>query len=265
MKKFTPPKAWLIDIEGVLVKDKGYQPVDGAVAWLQEIHASGTPYCLVSNNTTDRPDELVDRLSGLGFPVTEAQLISVLSLGVRWLKERGRQRIMWLGNSHLMEFWEDHGFTLVASGSCDAVVLGLNPELEISHLDNALPALLDGGADLVCLHRNHFYLDAEGNRRLGPGSWAAALELNSGAGNVVTVGKPEEEIYRQALKRVGVEPEEALFISDDPLADLVMAKELGMTTVFTLSGKYTDHEILGRMDQEQWPDIIVSAPADLLA
>ncbi len=264
MKPFVPPKAWLIDIEGVLVKDKGYQPVEGSVAWLQGIQASGVPYCLVSNNSTDRPEDLLKRLSGLGFPVSQDQLAGVLFLGVQWLKERGRQTIMWLGNPQLTEFWQENGFTTVSSGPCEAVVLGLNPDLAIAQLDNALPALLDGGADLVCLHRNLFFLDERGNRRLGPGSWAAALELVTGAGNVVTVGKPEERIYHQALKMVGAEPNEALFISDDPVADLVTAKRLGLTTVFTLSGKYTDHEILGQMDQDQWPDIIVSVPADLL-
>lgn len=265
MTQFKTPKAWLIDIEGVLVRDKRYEPVEGSVAWMQEIAQSEVPYCLVSNNTTDRPDELVDRLSGLGFPVTEDHLVGALSLGVRWLQQRGRKTIMWLGAARLKEYWQDQGFELVEAGSCDAVVLGANADLEIHHLDRALPALLDGGADLVCLHRNHFFLDGKGQRRLGPGAWAAALELVTGSGKVVTVGKPEETIYIEALKRVGVQPDEALFISDDPVADLVTAKKLGMATVFTLSGKYTDHSILGRMDQQQWPDVIVTVPADLMA
>ena len=263
--QISPPKAWLIDIEGVLVRDKKYTPVEGSVAWMQEIAQSGVPYCLVSNNTTDRPDELVERLCGLGYPVTEDHLIGALTLGVRWLQQRGRRQIMWLGASRLDSFWEGLGFELVTAGSCDAVVLGANSDLSIEHLDSALPALLDQGADLLCLHRNHFFLDREGQRRLGPGAWAAALELITGSGKVVTVGKPEERIYLEALKMVGVEPAEALFISDDPVADLATAKKLGMATVFTLSGKYTDHEILGRLDQEQWPDIIVTVPADLMA
>jgi len=259
------PRAWLIDIEGVLVRDKKYEPVEGSVAWMQDIAQSEVPFCLVSNNTTHRPDELVDRLAELGFPVTEDHLVGALSLGVSWLRQRGRKRLMWLGSRRLDSFWQDQGFELVSSGSCDSVVLGANADLDITQLDQALPALQDHGADLVCLHRNHFFLDRDGRRRLGPGAWAAALELVVQAGKVVTVGKPEERIYIEALKRVGVEPTEALFISDDPVADLVTAKKLGMATAFTLSGKYTDHEILGRMDQEEWPDVIVTVPADLMA
>ena len=79
---------------------------------------------------------------------------------------------------------------------------------------------------------------------------------------MVTVGKPEEKIYREGLKRIGVLPGDALFISDDPVSDLVTAGRMGMGTVFVLSGKYTDHAVLGRMEQDDWPDIVCACPAD---
>ena len=53
-----------------------------------------------------------------------------------------------------------------------------------------------------------------------------------------------------------------LRISDDPEADLVTARRLGMGTVFTLSGKYADHGVLSRLDQEDWPDIICERVGD---
>lgn len=263
MKRPTEPRGWLIDIEGVLVRDKSYRPVDGSVEWLQGIAASGAPFCLVSNNTTHRPQELIAALRDAGFPVGIEHLVGALGLGIDWLREHGRERLLWLGAPHLADFWREQGFDPDAADATQAVVLGVNPELEIAGLDRALPPLLDGGADLVCLHRNLFYLDAEGRRRLGPGCWAACLEAAQGAGMVVTVGKPGERIYREALKRIGVAPREALFISDDPAADLVTAGRLGMGTAFVLSGKYTDHSVLGRLEQEDWPDIVCARPADL--
>jgi 4-nitrophenyl phosphatase len=262
-RRATEPRAWLIDIEGVLVRDKRYQPVDGSVAWLNGLSDRGVPFCLVSNNTTHRPEELVADLQAAGFPVTIDHLVGALGLGARWLRERNRRRIMWLGVASLADFWVEQGFEPVDEGPCEAVVLGANADLSTVDLDRALDPVLEQGADLVCLHRNLFFLDAAGNRRLGPGAWAAALEALGGAGNVVTVGKPSERIYHEALKRVGAEPAEALFISDDPVADLVTAGRLGMRTAFVLSGKYPDHGVLGRLDQEDWPDIVCSCAADL--
>ncbi|MDX2473866.1 MAG: HAD-IIA family hydrolase [Candidatus Krumholzibacteria bacterium] len=263
MKKTDLRRGFLIDIEGVLVRDKRYEPIAGAVPWLRALREAGTPFCLVSNNTTHRPAELIGDLVAAGFPVTEDHLVGALDLGRRWLQERGRRRIMWLGTADLATYWAEMGFELVTGGACEAVVLGANAELSVGELDQALGAVLEQGADVVCLHRNPFFLDAEGQRRLGPGAWAAALEAVGGTGAVITVGKPSEKIYNEAIKRIGVAPAEALFISDDPVNDLVTAGQLGMTTAFVLSGKHPDHEILGRLAEEDWPDIICNSLADL--
>ncbi len=263
MKKPSPVRGYLIDIEGVLVRDKRYTPIDGAVAWMSDLHESGLPYCLVSNNTTHRPDDLVNDLVAAGFPVTGDHLVGALDLGRRWLRERGRRRLLWLGVPSLAKYWDDMGFELVTAGACDAVVLGAHSELEMAQLESGMTALLDCDADLVCLHRNPFFLDKNGARRLGPGAWAAALETAGGTGRVITVGKPSEKIYNEAVKRIGVAPAEVLFISDDPVNDLVTAGRLGMTTAFVLSGKHPDHAILGQLAQEEWPTIICNNLGDI--
>lgn len=263
MRRPGPVKAYLIDVEGVLVRDKRYEPVEGAVHWFGQLADLGLPFRLVSNNTTDTPAALVSRLAAAGFPVTPEHLVGALEAGRRWLAQRGRRRLMWLGHPRLEDWWTEAGFELVTSPPCDAVVLGVNPDLGPADLDRALPALLDDGVDTVCLHRNRFWLDEAGRRRLGPGAWAAALEALGGSGGFVTVGKPSETIYHEALKSIGVSGEEVLFISDDPEADLVTAGRLGMRTAFVLSGKHADHGVLARLEQEDWPDIVCAGLADI--
>ena len=262
MKQIPTPRGWLIDIEGVLVRDKRYEPVPGSVAWLNGLLEADIPICLVSNNTTFRPEDLIARLVAVGFQLERKHLVGALELGVEWLRENDKQRILWLGSPTLTDFWREEGFIPDAAEDCQAVVLGANSNLETVDLNRALGPILDQGADLLCLHRNLFFLDETGRRRLGSGAWAGCLEALGGDGRVVTVGKPEERIYREGLKRIGVPPAEALFISDDPAADLVTAGRLGMGTVFVLSGKYADHSVLGRMDQDDWPDIVCACPAD---
>ena len=88
MKKPVKPRAWLLDIEGVMVRDKRYEAVPGAVEWFAALIAAGAPYCLVSNNTTYRPTALIERLNEAGFPVTIDRLVGALGLGTAWLKER---------------------------------------------------------------------------------------------------------------------------------------------------------------------------------
>jgi 4-nitrophenyl phosphatase len=233
------------------------------VEWLQRLTDAGAPWCLVSNNTTHRPAALVAQLAAAGFPVTAERLVGALTAAVGVLRRRGAGRLLWLGAPGLADWWREMGFELAeGGGAADAVVLGVNPELTVAQLDAALPAMLSG-APLVCLHRNAFWLDDAGSRRLGPGVWAAALEALGGAGGVETVGKPSPDIYNAGLERVGAAAGETLFISDDPEADLVTAGRLGMTTAFVLSGKHADHAVLGRMEQDDWPDIICQRLAEL--
>ncbi|MBU8869412.1 MAG: HAD-IIA family hydrolase [Gemmatimonadales bacterium] len=261
--KFNPLSGYLIDIEGVLVRDKRYLPIPGSVEWLNHLADGETPFCLVSNNTTDRPQDLIAKLNEVGFQLEIKHLVGVLELAVQWLRVREKKRILWLGSPQLTDFWVEEGFVPNSIEDCQTVVLGVNPRLEVADMDQALGPLLEQGADLLCLHRNSFYLDGKGRRRLGPGAWAGAFEALGGDGQVVTVGKPDEKIYKEALKRLGILPEKALFVSDDPVADLVTAGRMGMRTAFVLSGKYPDHAVLGRLDQEDWPDIVCSCPADM--
>jgi 4-nitrophenyl phosphatase len=260
MNRLEGLRSYLIDIEGVLVRDKRYEPVPGSVDWFNGLADAGLDRVLVSNNTTHAPEDLAAALRAAGFEVAAGDLVSALAAGARLLEGWGKTRILWLGAPAMADWWRDAGFTLVADGPCDAVVLGANPELGPADLRGALAALLDHDAELVALHRNLFYLDANGARCLGPGYHCAGL-AGAARREPVVVGKPQERIYRRALEKIGGRADEALFISDDPVNDLVTAKRLGMTTAFVLSGKYPDHAVLGRMDQEDWPDIIADSPA----
>ena len=253
----------LIDIEGVLVRDKRYVPIVGSVDWYNGLPGRGIASCLVTNNTTHPPEGLIAALRAVGFAVPDGGLVSALDAGAGLLAAWGKTRILWLGQPGLADWWRGRGFTLVETGACDAVVLGVNPLLRVADLDRALPPLIDGGAELVALHRNLFWLDEAGERRFGPGFYCAALE-KAARREAVVVGKPKERLYRNALEKVGARAEDALFISDDPVSDLVTAKSLGMGTAFVLSGKYPDHGILADLDQEDWPDLIAENPAAIV-
>lgn len=265
-------RVYLIDVEGVLVRDKSYRALPGAAAWLNGLRRRGIAWRLVSNNTTHRPVDQVAMLRQAGFEVDRGDLVTALSVGVAWLQAHGVSRLGWLGAGGLRDWLRGQGFTLVdtAAADCESVVLGVGPELRVGDLDRAL-RWLQGGARLLCLHRNRFWLDADGQARLGPGAWAAALQAAAPGIEIATAGKPEPAIYRQALESLGlvadsagIAPGEALFISDDPFTDLVGARSLGLGTVFVLCGKYTDPGILASLPPDQQPDLVLDR-ADQLA
>lgn len=251
-------RCFLIDVEGVLVTDKSYHPVDGAVDWLNSLEERGIAWRLVSNNTTHRPDQLVAALAAQGFAVSGERLVGALTVAVALLQERGWRCVDWLGTGAVADWFaeQDLVVTRAEADPVDAVVMGVAPNLTTMDLDRTLRRLQRGTA-LLCLHRNRFWLDETGQARLGPGAIAAAFETAAPRIRIETAGKPEPAVYEQALKSLGGMAAEALFISDDPFTDLVGARRLGMATVFVLSGKYPRADVLASLPADQQPDLVL--------
>jgi putative hydrolase of the HAD superfamily len=70
--------------------------------------------------------------------------------------------------------------------------------------------------------------------------------------------KPDESIFRAALDKLGVAPEDALFVGDRRYEDVRGAKELGMTTVLALWFRADDD------DRGLDPDYEAFTPMDVL-
>ncbi|NJE04638.1 TIGR02253 family HAD-type hydrolase [Thermococcus sp. M36] len=57
------------------------------------------------------------------------------------------------------------------------------------------------------------------------------------------VKKPHPKIFKKALRKMGVEPEEAVMVGDRLYSDIYGAKQVGMITVWFKYGKYADREL----------------------
>jgi putative hydrolase of the HAD superfamily len=69
--------------------------------------------------------------------------------------------------------------------------------------------------------------------------------------------KPSKLPFRQAIKRLGVKPEEILFVGDNPRKDIRGAKAMGMKTALAEYGQV--------VKAKANPDFLLKSPADLLA
>lgn len=65
--------------------------------------------------------------------------------------------------------------------------------------------------------------------------------------------KPHAKIFEEALKRLGVSAEEALYVGDSPEEDIKGAKQLGIKTVFVASQFFPIEKLL---ESKQKPDAI---------
>lgn len=256
-------KGFLLDVEGTLVVDKRYRPVEGAVEFVCKVRERDLPLRLITNNTTDTKASLLDKLRQAGFDFTIDELHTCIGVAVTHLRTAGATRCLILGTSALREMFIEEGFTAVDGSDVDAVVVGLDTDLTYDRLGLACEAVIRKGASLIALHRNRLYIDSNG--RCSP-SVGAIVEAISYATQTepVLIGKPSSTYFQQALDEIAVPAEYALVVSDDPFSDLAGAKRMGMRAAFVLSGKYQERSVVDSILASQRPDLIVERIGELL-
>jgi len=98
---------FLLDLEGTLVKDKSYTPFPQALEFTEELEKLGIPWIVATNNSTDKPYQLVEILKSKGFNVNEKKLISPSLLASNFLRREGVKSIYFLGTEKIKEFFEE--------------------------------------------------------------------------------------------------------------------------------------------------------------
>ncbi|MFY9577969.1 MAG: HAD family hydrolase [Gaiellaceae bacterium] len=121
----------------------------------------------------------------------------------------------------------------------------------------ALADLHARGLKLGLVSNAHFLpaLMLEDFERLGLAQYMDAIVISSQLG----VRKPHPAIFRQVLDKLGVSPDEAMFVGDKVREDIVGPKELGMRAV--LSHQFRQEDFA---DAPMTPDLVIHSLADLV-
>jgi 4-nitrophenyl phosphatase len=246
---------YLIDIEGTIVKDKSFAPIEGAIDWINSLKSKDRQFVLVSNNTTHRPPDLLGSLRNLGFNVEEENLVTCMGAALNWLKTKKIKNCFVIGSLQLKAFLNENGIEAKEDEKTEAVLVGLDTSLDYQKLKIATNALVKNNAYLLALHENRLYKDEKGDLSPSVGAVVKALEYSCQK-KAKVFGKPNPTFFREVLKKFNAKVEDCIMISDDPLSDLVGAKKLGMKTVFVTSGKYKDEEILKSLNKKFQPDFV---------
>ncbi|MCS7171494.1 MAG: hypothetical protein N3D14_06185 [Aquificaceae bacterium] len=77
----------LLDLDGVLVKDKALNPFSDSASFLEALRSSQIPFRVVSNNSTRPPEKIVEALKQKGIALNKEEFLSPLSLLENYLKK----------------------------------------------------------------------------------------------------------------------------------------------------------------------------------
>ena len=232
----------LIDMDGVLTKDKEFTPFDYAPRFIKNLKERGIPFRIVSNNSTRSPDLIVHKLRTKGFEIKREDFISPVAVLPDYLRERGIKRIFVIGTQMLKSFLSEQGFEVREDHGVEAVVVGQDKEIDFWRIKTAVSAVFLNKAKIIPVNLSRIVRDSDGLYFPGAGSISRMIAYTTGYEEELSnLGKPSPQFIKLALK--GLPSEEVYLISDDIYTDLMGAKELGIKTVFMTTGKYREEEL----------------------
>jgi NagD protein len=250
-------RAWLMDMDGVLVQEE--LAIPGADRWLARLRERGLPFLVLTNNSIYTPRDLSARLRTSGLEVPEDSIWTSALATARFLHDqRPGGTAFAIGEAGLTTALHDVGYTLTERDP-DYVVLGETRTYSFERISRAI-RLIVGGARFIATNP-----DATGPTPDGPlpatGSVAALVSRATGV-EPYFVGKPNPLMMRSALNAIDAHSETAAMIGDRMDTDVKSGLEAGMHTVLVLTGS-TQVSETERFPYR--PARIVDSIADLVA
>ncbi len=215
-------KAILCDIDGCLIA--GETPLAGAAELVSRF---GDRLIAISNNSTDTPVSLERRLARLGLPIPAERLVLAGAIAVNEIAMTSPgAKLVLFGSPTLVAYALSKGLVLVDS-EADFALLTRDVDFTYGRLVQLL-RLVRAGTELIVANLDATHPAADGGLVPETGALLSAVRTCLPDLQFRTIGKPEETLFKIALRKAGVEVGDAILIGDNPMTDGEGARRLGM-------------------------------------
>jgi HAD superfamily hydrolase (TIGR01450 family) len=215
----------LIDLDGCLLS--GGQPAEGAP---ELVRAYGDRLAIVSNNSTDTPEEMAVRLAAIGLTIPPHRIILAGAVAADMIaEERPQARVLALAGAGLRTYMSRRGLRLV-DDMPDLVFVARDIDFSYRRLHAAVRAL-SSGAGLIAANPDDTHPDEDGIPVPETGVLVAALSAAVPSARPRYIGKPGAALFRAALGVLDAVPERTVMIGDNPDTDGAGAARLGIPCV----------------------------------
>jgi HAD superfamily hydrolase (TIGR01450 family) len=229
----------LLDLDGCVWV--GDEATPGAVEAVSALRTAGKGIAFVTNDGRHGTEEFVRKLWRLGFQASLEEVVTVGGALQHVLALRGGGSAFVIGSPAMFRHVTEAGMRIVNGTEfaprADVVVVAAHDDLTYADLTCAVQSVLRG-ADLLGAARDATFPMPDGPWP-GTGAVLAAVEFATGV-RAATVGKPDAQVFRTALDRLG--PGRALVVGDRLDSDLGGARAAGLDAAVVLTGAASREE-----------------------
>ena len=248
--------AIFLDLDGTIYL--GGEPIEGALDFLKRLKQRGIRRFFLSNNSSKSVSQYLEKLTSMGIPATEQDILLSTHDLLSWLKKEGITETYLVGTEGMREMLEDDGIRTRAQ-SPQYVVLGYDTEINYEKLSTA-SIHLHRGVPMVASHPDIVCPSPDGGLP-DTGAYIDLFEATTGVRPVHICGKPNPGMILHKIVELGLRPDNCAMVGDRLYTDIEMAERSGVHGILVLSGEATMSDA---SDATQKPSLIVDSVASLL-
>ncbi|MEP7159534.1 MAG: HAD-IIA family hydrolase [Dermatophilaceae bacterium] len=254
MSEKTPPpgdaslrarfRGMLFDLDGVVFR--GHVAVPHAVEVINEMRAAGVGVAFVTNNASSPPEDVGDRLRGLGVRMRDEEVVTSAQAAAAYVARLvpPGAPVLAIGGPGVARALQGVGLVPVlpadraaASRPVEAVLQGFGQDIGWSDLAEASYAVQTGVPWVAT--NGDLTIPMAGGIAPGNGSLLGCVRNASGVDPVAIVGKPHPPLYELAASVLGVPADGTLAIGDRLDTDIAGAVAVGMESLWVTTGANT--------------------------
>jgi NagD protein len=254
-------KCFLFDMDGTI--NLGNELIPGMEGFFDKLKAAGREYYLLTNNSSRDHQHYVNKMNGLGVPVThENVLISTDAFTNYMSKNHPDGKFYVLGTPQLEKNIADAGLTMTKTleEGADFVVVGFDQTLTYEKLTTAC-RLIDKGVPYVATHPD-VRCPIEGGEFIpDTGAMIELIKTATGKSPSMIFGKPFQYMVDVVLDKTGFKKEEIAMVGDRLSTDIAFGLNNGILSVMVLTGEATMEDVENGNIK---PDIILPHAKEIL-
>jgi phosphoglycolate/pyridoxal phosphate phosphatase family enzyme len=228
---------YIFDLDGTVYLGENLLP--GAGETIASLRDQGKRTVFLSNNPTHTRQTYARKLTQLGLPTPEEDIINSSVVMVNFLQhEMPGARLFVIGEEPLTKELREAGFSIVEDAKrVEAVIASFDRTFVYRKLQIAFDAIR-AGARFFATNADR-YCPVPGGGEPDAAAVIAAVEACTNTTVEAVVGKPSLYMTTAILNILGLSPDQCLMTGDRLETDVQMGINAGMDTALTLTGATT--------------------------